>query len=200
MDIPEETHQEPTPQQPAGTGTRPYPQRDPGWQRKPPFTEDPRYKSPALATVLSLMPGLGQVYVGYYRQGFINIIVTGALISLLASGERVTGPLTPLLGLLLAFYWLYNLVDAGRRASFYNQALSGVAVAELPQEFRLPERHGSLAVGALLILAGLVIASHTVYGYSLEWLGHWWPLALILFGAYLIFQAVRERKLKDKAS
>jgi uncharacterized membrane protein len=200
MDIPEETHQEPTPQQPPGAGTRPYPPRDPGWQRKPGYPEDPRYKSPALATVLSLIPGLGQVYVGYYRQGFINIIVVGTLISLIAPGPRVTWPLTPLLAFLLVFYWLYNLVDAARRASFYNQTLSGIAVTELPQEFRLPEQHGSLAVGVLLILAGLVIASHTIYGYSLQWLARWWPLALILVGAYLVFQAVRERKLKGKAS
>jgi uncharacterized membrane protein len=200
MDNPEQTHQEPSQQQPTGAGIPPYPPRDPGWQRNPAYSEDPRRKSPALATILSLVPGLGQVYVGYYRQGFINIIVVGALISLLAQGPRVTWPLTPLIVFLMVFYWLYNIIDAGRRASFYNQALSGIAVTEMPQEFMLPERHGSLAVGLLLILAGLVIASHTIYGYSLYWLERWWPAVLILIGAYLVFQAVRERKRKDKAS
>jgi purine-cytosine permease-like protein len=75
--------------------------------------------------------------------------------------------------------------------------LSGIATAELPQEFRLPEPHGSLLIGSLLILAGVVIASHTIFGYSLEWLQRWWPAALILVGVYLVVQAIRDRQRKS---
>jgi TM2 domain-containing membrane protein YozV len=46
---------------------------------------DPRRKSPLFATFLSAMPGLGQVYVGYYQRGFINAVVVGTLIALLTS-------------------------------------------------------------------------------------------------------------------
>ena len=46
--------------------------RPPVAQGRREFYDDPRRKSPVLALVLSLMPGLGQVYVGYYNQGFIN--------------------------------------------------------------------------------------------------------------------------------
>ncbi|MGA2260613.1 MAG: DUF5668 domain-containing protein [Acidobacteriota bacterium] len=194
MDNPQETHQEPNPARPNDAAARPYPQRDMLWQRKPAYPEDPRFKSPALATFLSLVPGLGQVYVGYYWQGFINIIVVGSLISMLAAEPpRVHWPLTPLLAFFLVFYWLYNLVDAARRASFYNQALSGIAVTELPQEFRMPESRGSLAAGVLLIVAGLVIASRTLLNIPLDWLQHWWPVAPILFGAYLVYQSIKER-------
>ena len=41
----------------------------------PRLAGDQRRKSPTLAALLSLMPGLGQVYVGYYQQGFIDIAV-----------------------------------------------------------------------------------------------------------------------------
>jgi len=174
------------------------PAREPAWQRKTAYPEDPRFKSPALATFLSLVPGLGQVYVGYYRQGFINILVVGSLITLLAAADQTDHPLMPLLIFFLIFYWLYNLVDAARRAAFYNQALSGIAVTELPQEFRMPERHGSLFGGALLILAGIILASKTVFGYSLEWLERWWPMALILVGVYLVYQAWLEHKKQSK--
>ncbi|MBZ5494987.1 MAG: hypothetical protein LAP85_01175 [Acidobacteriia bacterium] len=200
MDNPQETRQEPHPPQPEEAAARAYPPRDVPWQRKPAYPEDPRFKSPALATFLSLVPGLGQVYVGYYRQGFINILVVGTLISMLAPGPRVHWPLTPLLVFFLVFYWLYNLVDAARRASFYNQALSGIAVTEFPQEFKMPEAYGSLAGGVLLIVAGLIIASNTVLHYSLDWLREWWPVAPILFGAFLVFQSVRERRKKGKTS
>jgi uncharacterized membrane protein len=170
-----------------------YPPRETPWQRKPAFLDDPRYKSPALALFLSIVPGLGQVYLGYYRQGFINVVVVGTLISILAPGPRAHWPLTPLLVFFLVFYWLFNMVDALRRATFFNQAISGVAAAELPREFRMPEPHGSLAGGILLMLAGVVIGTKTVFGYSLEWLRQWWPLAPILVGAYLVIQALRER-------
>jgi hypothetical protein len=194
MNHPQEAHQEPNTQQTPEAGPRAYPPRDVIWQRKPAYPEDPRFKSPALATFLSIVPGLGQVYVGYYRQGFINVVVIGSLISVLAPGPRVHWPLTPLLVFFLIFYWLYNIVDAARRATFYNQALSGISVTELPEEFRLPESHGSLAGGLLLILAGVVISTKTVFGYSLEWLERWWPLALVLVGGYLVVQSLREKK------
>ncbi|MBP1595490.1 MAG: hypothetical protein H6Q05_867 [Acidobacteria bacterium] len=175
------------------------PAREPAWQRKTAYPEDPRFKSPALATFLSLVPGLGQVYVGYYRQGFINILVVGSLITLVAAGDKTDHAVMPLLIFFLIFYWLYNLVDAARRASFYNQALSGIPVAELPQEFRMPERHGSLLGGALMILGGIILASNTVFGFSLQWLERWWPVALILVGIYLVYQAWLEQKNKSKS-
>jgi hypothetical protein len=190
MNNAQELHQDPKAPDPV-FGNRPYPPRDPLW-RKTGYGDDPRFKSPVLALVLSLVPGLGQVYVGYYRQGFINILVVGSLISMLAPGPEVHWPLTPLLVFFLVFYWLFNLVDAARRATFYNQSLSGMET-EFPKEFRMPESHGSLAGGVLLIIAGVVIASRTVFGISLLWLQHWRPLAPILLGCYLVLQSLRER-------
>ena len=43
-------------------------------------------KSPLVATLLSCMPGLGQIYVGYYQQGFINMLVVASTIAILSSG------------------------------------------------------------------------------------------------------------------
>ena len=69
-----------------------------------PAVNDPRRKKPFLATVLSIMPGLGQVYVGYYKRGFIHAFTVGFLITFLATG---VSPLTPLAGIFLAFFWLW---------------------------------------------------------------------------------------------
>src|SRR5512144_11793 len=119
--------------------------------RKELYRDDSRYKSPALATLLSLMPGLGQIYVGYYQQGFINILVVASLIALL---HRGVGAMEPLLGLFLAFYWLYNLVDAARRATFYNQALVGLSPMELPGGPKAADRRGALLGGILMVIVG----------------------------------------------
>ena len=148
---------------------------------------DPRRKSSLFATFLSAMPGLGQIYVGYYQRGFINAVVVGVLIALLASG---LGPLTPLAALFLAFFWLYNIVDAGRRALLYNEALAGRSGIELPEEFKSPALAGSIPGGLAVIAVGGVLLSHTLFGVPLDWINEWWPAALILFGIYLVARSV----------
>lgn len=155
-----------------------------------PAVNDPRRKRPLLACILSTMPGLGQVYVGYYQRGFINAITVALLITLLVSD---LGTLTPLAGIFLAFFWLYNVIDAGRRAMLYNQALAGGAEMELPEDFKAPGLGGSIAGGTALILIGLVMLAHTAFGASLAWLEDWWPLALVGFGAYLVVKAMRDK-------
>ena len=155
---------------------------------------DPRRKSPILAMVLSLMPGLGQIYVGFYQQGFINIIVIASIIAVLTL--RIPDYMYPLLGLFLAFYWLYNVVDAGRRASFYNQALDGMTDTPIPAEFKSLTERGSIVGGAVLVLLGIFFLAHTRYGMPLEWLEEWWPMALIIAGLFLLFQSWNSRKEK----
>jgi hypothetical protein len=161
------------------------------WTRKTTYyPEDPRRKSPVLASILSCMPGLGQIYVGYYQHGFTNILVVGTVIVLLNAAHHAgIEPLAPLLGIFLAFFWLYNIVDAGRRAAYYNQALAGLEPGALPEEIALPKGPGSLVAGVALIVFGLIVFSNTMYGWSLEWLSRWWPMALVIAGAWLIYQA-----------
>jgi TM2 domain-containing membrane protein YozV len=169
-------------------------QADPavGWPRTDLYQDLSRRKSPPLAAILSLMPGLGQVYVGYYQQGFINIIVVGSLISFLASGAFES--LVPLAALFLAFFWLYNLVDAGRKAALYNQALLGMGPGKLPEQEEAPGTRGSLLGGIALVLFGIMLFAHTRFNVPLEWLEQWWPLALVAAGAYLIYKAALGRQ------
>lgn len=152
---------------------------------------DPRRKSPFLACALSLMPGLGQVYVGYYQRGFLNAAIAASTLTLLVA--EVLGPLIPLASLLLLFFWLYNIIDAGRRAALYNEALAGRAHLELPADFKTPGLAGSIPAGVVLVLLGLTLLSNTAFGVSLDWLEDWWPLALIGFGGYLIYKARDDR-------
>jgi hypothetical protein len=137
------------------------------------------------------MPGLGQVYVGYAARGFLHIVVAGALIAFLSS-EAVPA-LIPLAGLFLAFFWLYNIVDAGRRAAWYNQLLAGGEVMDLPKDLAGPALRGSIAGGVLLIVLGFVLLLYTLFDIPLDWLREWWPVAPILFGVWLLVRALRER-------
>ncbi|HZI94428.1 MAG TPA: hypothetical protein VFE84_09305 [Patescibacteria group bacterium] len=149
---------------------------------------DPRTKSPTLAGFLSLMPGLGQVYVGYYQRGFVHIMVVASVIALLANDALPA--LIPLLGLFLAFFWLYNVIDAARRASLYNMALRGADPMAMPEDFELPGTRGSVAGGVTLMLVGFLLLLHTRFDVSLDWLRDWWPVAPLMFGAWLVYKGM----------
>ncbi len=157
-------------------------------------TGDPRYKSPSSAAFLSLLPGVGQVYVGYYHQGFVNIIVAGTVFTLL---QNVNGsaPYFPLGVLFLIFFVLYSMIDAYRRAMLYNLTLDGVTDVELPDNISgsvLGKIQGSYLGGVALFVFGAVALSNTAFGFSLEWVQEWWPVVPIFFGAYLVYQAWKE--------
>lgn len=173
--------------EPAGTNQMPEPSATTGPRRLGPTTFN--MKSPVLATILSAMPGLGQAYLGYYRQGFINILVVASLIAAL---NRGVGSAEPFCGLFLAFFWLFNLVDAARKATHYNQALAGAAepVENLPKQ----RKSDALIAGAAMILFGLLLLANTRFGVSLDWLGDWWPALLVLTGAYLVATYVVEQR------
>ncbi len=179
---------------PAGREARPAAEPQYAAYPSPPMgsIRDSRTKSPALAAVLSAMPGLGQVYVGYYPRGFVHIVVVAGIISVLASTQGEP-PYLPLLALFLAFFWLYNVIDAARLASLYNRALAGGREPDLPEGFQLPGMGGSILGGSILIAAGFVVLLHTRWGLRLDWVGEWWPVFPMLFGAYLVGKALLER-------
>jgi len=151
------------------------------------FLDDPRKKSPLIAAILSAMPGLGQIYVGYYQQGFIHIAAIAGMIALIAT-DSIARDLQGPLGFVIAFTWLYNVIDAARRASLYNQALSGLRPMDLPEDAKGPRRMGSLGGGVVLIGAGLILFGHTMFNMSLAWVADWWPMALVGLGAWLVYQ------------
>jgi hypothetical protein len=89
---------------------------------------------------------------------------------------------------LLPFFWIYSMIDAGRRASLYNQAIDGIDGIEMPKDMKLAEG-GSLVGGAVLILVGIIMLMNTRFDISMAWLEEWWPLGIVALGGYLIYKA-----------
>jgi hypothetical protein len=145
--------------------------------------------------VLSMMPGLGQVYVGYYPRGFVNAVTVAGIISILAATEDA--PYIPLLAMFMAFFWLYNIIDAARLAALYNRALAGGREPALPEGFALPGMGGSILGGSILVAAGFIVLLHTRWGVRLDWVGEWWPIFPMLFGVYLVARAVIDRNKRS---
>ena len=150
------------------------------------------HKSPALATVLSSMPGLGQVYVGYYQQGFINAGVVAIAITMLSTG--VMRGAEVLIALPMAFFWLYNMIDANRRAIHYNRMADGLSGEEMPDEFTTPGAKGSVPWGVVLVVVGTMFLLDLNTDFSMAWVEDWWPLLLVGGGVWLIMKARHKAK------
>jgi len=176
-----------------------HPARGPGGPGLLPPDQGPYYrpasphKSTFLAGFLSgLMPGLGQVYVGYYPLGFVYAAIFAGLIACISSGAAdSTMPLFPLL---LSFFYFYNIVDAVRRAGYYNRIMAGLKPGELPLDAQMPAPLGSVTGGVILIVIGVLLFLDAKFGISLEWLEDWWPLGLVALGVYLLHKGRQERR------
>lgn len=155
------------------------------------YYRDPRLKPPLLAGLLSLMPGLGQAYLGYTRLAFLHALAAATFIALMSTNALHS--LEPLVGVLMVFFWLYNLVDAHRRALLINEALLRVDRPELPEDLGQMTVGVRLGLGILLILVGVLTFLHRHFHISLAWLAEWWPLGLAGFGLYLVVKAVKDR-------
>lgn len=154
----------------------------------------PRYKSPVLASFLSIVPGLGQVYVGYYQVGFLHVGVIISMIALLASDSL--GNASPVAALFIPFFLLYNIIDAGRRAAYFNLSVQGMDEVPLPGDIPTAGSGGSTIFGVLLVAVGVIALSNTAFDFSLRWLEDWWPVAPIAIGAYLLYKSFADKASK----
>jgi hypothetical protein len=143
-------------------------------------------KSPTLAGLLSLLPGLGQAYVGYYLIGFIYIFVTGATIAAL-EGNALDRSGEPFLGLFLTFFWIFNIIDAVRRANQYNRHFAGAPEVQAPTD-------SPLVGGIILLVLGLLMTLDVTLGIELDFLETTWPLGLLAVAAYLFWRYRKTRR------
>ena len=109
------------------------------------------------------------------------------------SRRRFGGALEPFLGIFIGFWWIFCMLDAHRRATLYNLALEGGRAPDLPRDLELPGMGGGMASGVTLVVIGVLLLLHTRFEMDLEWVEEWWPLALVLFGGWLIHKARRQK-------
>jgi hypothetical protein len=152
-----------------------------------------RRKSPGLAAVLSLFPGLGQVYVGALRRGFTYAGIFAGFVLLMSSGAACG--IEPAVAMMFAFFFLYNLFDAARMANLFNDTAEGATMEELRRDFLAGiGQRGSIGGGIALLAGGVIFLMHTWFDVPLEWLRDWWPLVPIGFGAWLLWAGIRDRR------
>ena len=144
-------------------------------QKRPAF-----HKSPAMAATLSLMPGMGQIYVGFYMAGFINLMVVASIITLLNSS--ISNNMQPFFALFLTFFWIFNMFDASKRARLYNEFLAGTE-----EEKPIPT-DSSLVGGIVLMILGLFLTLTITFNMELDFLDQFWPIGILGIGVYMLFR------------
>ena len=138
-------------------------------------------RKPTTAFWLSVIPGLGHVYLGQAAKGILFLLLFVALINLSEEGPDAFGILIPV-------YWFVVMLDAHRSAQELNRLIESGGKPPDPFALSLSKWWGwsLLGVGVLLLLSNLGLL-------DLNWVWQFWPLALILLGLRLIRQRQPER-------
>lgn len=155
----------------------------------PPVPMMPYRRSPGLATVLSIIPGVGHLYLGLYERAAAIVLVFALGIWLADAAE--IGPFV------IMFVWFFGLFDAYRQAQAINL---GVEVEPLLRKRRVKPMHASLGFGVFLVIVGALILWNQFYPIDFSFLEVWWPLILVLGGVYLIGRYLLEQRRRQQES
>ena len=135
--------------------------------------------SPALAFLLGFIPGVGAIYNGQYAKGLVHAVIFGLLVTAVA---HVHG-FEPLFGILIAVFIFYMALEAFHTA---RKREAGEPVEEF-SSFAGPADAGFPTGAVVLIGLGLLLLLNTLDLISMETLVRFWPVGLILIGAYMLY-------------
>ncbi|MBN2207256.1 MAG: hypothetical protein JW742_07615 [Candidatus Aminicenantes bacterium] len=155
-------------------------------------------KSPAAAGILSgLFPGTGFLYLGQYLKGLVYILIFAGLVSMQDSGR-----MQPFLGLCLAGFYIFQIIDAVQCANAQNRRLAAGPGGDLPAPTEA--LNGDLKTGSIfwgLFLMGLgvlfLLANFDVIDYGSIW--KYWPVLIIVIGVKLVFEHASAGRTKDQS-
>jgi hypothetical protein len=158
------------------------PYASPYTAKTPPPVPNPDV-SPGVAFVLGFIPGVGAIYNGQYAKGLVHVIIIGLMISIL--DNNAAHGLEPLMGLLLAGFWMYMAFEAFHTAKKRQQ---GVAVDEFSS--LIPMRGGASrfpVAPVVLIALGVIFLLDNLDILDLRRMLRYWPVGLIALGAYMLY-------------
>jgi hypothetical protein len=136
--------------------------------------------SPAAATALGFVPGLGAVYNGEYIKALIHIVVFAALIGILSSND-MSDAYQSMFGILLGVFYLYMPIDAYRVAKARQ---AGTTPSSLLESGRSNRPIGA----AVLIILGVLFLLNNFGWLRGDWVAKASPVALIALGVWLLLR------------
>ena len=142
--------------------------------------------SPGVGLALGFIPGVGAIYNGQYAKGLVHAIIFGLLVSITSSGTA--GDLEPLFGILIGVWVVYMALEAYHTA---RKRRAGEPVDEFSSILDVHGRRSGFPVGAITLIAlGVLLLLSTTDVIQLHRLLPYWPVLLILAGAYMLYVRV----------
>ncbi len=162
-------------------------QQQPALLNAPPHAR--RKSSRLVATLLSfLVPGLGAAYNGQTSKALVHFALFAGCWQMATATNAVAFFVLAALGI-----WLFAVVDSYRTAQLISAGLTPDAETD-PIARRL---YGHpLAWAFVLIALGTIFLLHTLLGIQLP-VRQLLPVALVLLGAYMLFDFLRARRNRD---
>lgn len=165
---------------------------------RPNSASPPMLKRPLLAGFLALFPGIGNIYNGLYLRGVVFFTIIACLVALGSDHEE-----HGVLGFVVAFAWIFNVLDSYRQAQLINLGhAQDLGLNDLPAVPKAGQ--GGLLAGVLLLVLGIVASLQVYLDVDLSWVIKFWPLALVGIGGWLIFSWFRtwsrERRQREEVT
>jgi hypothetical protein len=150
-----------------------------------------RKSSRIVALLLSFLPGLGAAYNGQISKAVVHFAIFAGFIQMATITDANIFFVLGAVGM-----WLFAAVDAYRTAQLIRVGLAPDAESDAIAR-RL---YGNpLAWGVVLVVLGTLFLLHMMFGLVLP-MRQLLPVALVLLGAYMLFDHLRTRKSRDLAS
>lgn len=141
----------------------------------------PMLKRPLFAGFLALFPGIGNIYNGLYLRGVVFFTIIACLVALGSDHEEHS-----VLGFVVAFAWIFNVLDSYRQAQLINLGhAQDLGLNDLPAVPKAGQ--GGLLAGILLLVLGIVASLQVYLDVDLSWIIKFWPLGLMGIGGWFIF-------------
>jgi TM2 domain-containing membrane protein YozV len=142
--------------------------------------------SPGLAFLLGLIPGVGAIYNGQYVKGLVHVVILGVLISIVSSGSA--DGMEPLFGMMIGAWVFYMAFEAYHTA---RKRQLGLVVDEFSSIVPMRGRPSSFPAGPVALIGiGVLFLLNTLDIIRFSQLVHYWPVALIALGAYMLYERV----------
>src|SRR5688572_21037698 len=162
--------------------------------RMGPMTQSAGGSSPEAGFLLGLIPGVGAIYNGEYFKAALHLLIFGTLITLVNSAGR-NGE--ELFGLLAFGFYAYMPFEAYYTAKKRKLARDGINLItpfdQLNEQFG---QYGKMEFwgGIALVVAGTLFLLDNFEVISMEQIGRFWPVLLILAGVLFINRFLKGNK------
>jgi hypothetical protein len=144
--------------------------------------------NPAVAGILAgFFPfGVGAVYCSQYAKGLAHLVI----FALLIFGSDHAGSWDWLFGIGIAFFYVYQIIDAVRTARALQEGQPAPDPLGLAQTFSMGEKFdsGKIPMGAIVLIGlGVLFLLHTM-GLMEYGLDRFWPVLLVALGGWMFYR------------